>query len=114
MCTPWLDSASPHHVTPCSARVPAALTSTEYAFVRQDASIQPLSQLYCGPYRVLSRKDKFFSLEIGFRQDTISIDRLKPVLVPVLGPQQPPRHGRPSSSAFDSGSWLKPFRGVSA
>ena len=100
----------PHHFAPSSARVHAALASAEYVFVQEDASIQPLSQLYCGPYRVLSCQDKFFSLEIGSRQDTVSIDRLKPVLGPVLDPQQPPWNGRPPTSACGSGS----FWGVSA
>ena len=90
----------PHHVAPSSACVPAALASAEYVFVREDASIQPLSQLYRGPYRVISCQDKLFSLEIGPRQDTVSIDLLKPVLGPVLHPQQPPRHGRPPTSAL--------------
>ena len=71
----------PHHVASPSACVPAALASTEYVFVHKDASIQPLSQLYHGPYRVLSRQDKFFSLEIGSKQNTVSIDRLKPVSI---------------------------------
>ena len=88
----------PHHVTPPSARVPTALASAEYVFVREDASILPLSQLYHGLYEVLSHQDKFFSLEIGSKQDTVSIDRLKPVLGPVLCPQQPPWRGRPPAS----------------
>ena len=71
-------------------------------FVCKDASIQPLFQLYPGPYRVLSCQDKFFSLEIGFRQDNVSVDQLKPVLGPVLNPQQPPQHGLPLSSALVS------------
>ena len=49
---------SPHHVAPSSAWVPAALASAEFVFVREDASIQPLSQLYRGSYKVLSRQDK--------------------------------------------------------
>ena len=44
---------------PFSARVPTALASAEYVFVCKDTSIQPLSQLYCGPYRVLTHQDKF-------------------------------------------------------
>ena len=43
------------------------------------------------------RQDKFFSLEIGSRQDMVSIDCLKPVL-PVLNPQQPPRRGQPPTT----------------
>ena len=69
----------PHHVAPPSACVPAALVSAEYVFVHKDASIQPLSQLYSGPYRVLICQDKFFFVETGSKQDTISIDQLKPV-----------------------------------
>ena len=39
----------PYHVAPSSPRVPAALASAEYVFVCEDASIQPLSQLYRYP-----------------------------------------------------------------
>ena len=73
----------PHHFALSSARVPAALASAEYVFVHKEASIQPLSQLYCAPYRVLSHQDKFFSLEIGSKQETVSIDGLKPILGPL-------------------------------
>ena len=61
-----------------------------------------LSQLYRGSYKVLSRRDKFFSLEIGSKQDTVSINCLKLVLRPVLCPQQPPRQGWPPSSTLVS------------
>ena len=81
----------------------------------QDASIQPLSQLYCGPYRVLIRQDKFFSLAFGSKQGAVSIDQLKPVLGPVLSPQQPPQRGWPNFSTLVSSPmvWdpgLNPFR----
>ena len=65
----------PHHVAPSSACHPAALASAEYVFVRKVDFIQPLSQLYRGPYRVLSCQDNFFSLEISSRQDTVSLDK---------------------------------------
>ena len=71
-------------MAPSSAPVPAVLASAEFVFVCEDASIQPLSQLYS----VLSPQDKFFSLEIGSRTD--NVDCLKPVLGPVLNLQQPP------------------------
>ena len=80
----------PHHVAPSSAWISAALASAKFMFDCEDASIQPLSQLYGGPYRVLGPQDKFFSLEIGSRTDTVSIDCLKLVLCLVLCPQQPP------------------------
>ena len=68
---PGLTMPPPHQVAPSLAPVPAAFASSEYVFVREVASIQPLSQLYRGPYRVLSRQENFFSLEIGSRQDTV-------------------------------------------
>ena len=92
----WIQSAlrgltlpPPNHVAPSSARVPAALASAEVSMClcARTPSFQSLSQLYRGPYRVLSCQDKIFSLEIGSQTDTISIDRLKPVLGPVLSPQ---------------------------
>ena len=64
----------PHHIATSSARVPANLASAEYVFVCKETSIQPLSQFYRGPYRVLSCQDKVFFLEIGSKQDTVSID----------------------------------------
>ena len=66
------------------------------------ARMPPYSLSLKSTYRVLSRQDKFFSLEIGSKQDTVSIDLLKLVLGPVLCPQQPPRDGRPPSSALVS------------
>ena len=55
-----------------------------------------------GPNRVLSPQGKFSSLEIGSSKDTVSIDWLKPVLGPVLGSQQPPWSGPPTSSILVS------------
>nr|VZI12669.1 unnamed protein product [Spirometra erinaceieuropaei] len=37
---------------------------------------QPLQQLYDGPFRVLSRKDKHFTIGRGGRTDVVSIDHL--------------------------------------
>ena len=68
----------------------------EYVFVREDASKPPLSPLYRGPYLVLRRSEKFFILQIGDKQDSVSVDRLKPVFSsnPVV-PGLPPVRGRP-------------------
>ena len=65
-------------------------------FIREDSSKPPLSPLYRGPYKVLSRTPKYFVVQIGSKHDTVSVDRLKPVIseTPVV-PQLPPRRGRP-------------------
>ena len=54
------------------------LHSCSHVWVRKDAVRKPLEPPYQGPYRVISRQQKHFTLEISGRQDTISIDRLKP------------------------------------
>uniref|UniRef100_A0A0L8HXS1 Integrase catalytic domain-containing protein n=1 Tax=Octopus bimaculoides TaxID=37653 RepID=A0A0L8HXS1_OCTBM len=53
---------------------------------------------YFGPYEVLCPGDKSFKLRIAGRQDTVSIDRLKPAHLDIDSPiqlAQPPNRGRP-------------------
>ena len=45
--------------------LPPALLAARFVFVREDASIPPLSPLYHGPYLVLERRTTFFRLPIG-------------------------------------------------
>ena len=63
----------------------------EFVFVIYDALKPPLSPLYRGPYQVLRRSEKYFVLQIGDKSDSVSVDRLKPVIssVPVV-PAVPP------------------------
>ena len=65
-------------------------------FIRDEASKPPLSLLYRGPYPVLRCSEKFFVIRIGDKSDSVSVDRLKPVisLVPVV-PGVPPVCGQP-------------------
>ena len=78
--------------------------TADFVFIRHDAVTPPLTPLYHGPYRVLLRSDKFFRLQIGNREDTVSIDRLKPVL---LTPEDdvrlavPPPRGRPKKATLE-------------
>lgn len=58
--------------------VPSSLKTCEFVFVRQDAVKKPLSPSYNGPYRVLSRNDKYSSVQMPNGSTNISIDRLKP------------------------------------
>ena len=65
-------------------------------FVREDTSKPPLSPLYRGPYLVLSKYPKYFQVQIGSKSDSVSLERLKPVLSDHhLVPQLPPWRGRP-------------------
>merc|ERR1739842_240584 len=79
--------------------VPDRLLKAKFVFVRTDARKTPLQTPFTGPYAVIDRNNKFFTLQMGNKQDTVSIDRLKEAIaqddgfpVPVA---QPPRRGRP-------------------
>ena len=54
------------------------LMSATHAFVRHDVVRKPLQQPYDGPFEVLHRSDKHFTLDINGRSKVISLDRLKP------------------------------------
>ncbi len=69
--------------------------------MRRGGAIPPLSPLYVGPFRVKERASKFFKLEVGGREEVVSVDRLKPHHLgkaPVVA-AQPPARGRPSKSS---------------
>ena len=74
------------------------LPEAEYVFVRRDAAHGPLQTPYTGPYRVLQLQEKFFVIQCGDRQESVSIDRLKPAIAEPernIEPALPPRRGRP-------------------
>ena len=46
--------------------------------LRDDGNHAPLSKLYAGPFRVISRTEKYFSIDTDRGPKNVSIDRLKP------------------------------------
>ena len=58
--------------------VPQELAAATHVFVRVGAHRGPLQSPYQGPFKVIDRKAKFYKLDLGTRQDSVSIDRLKP------------------------------------
>ncbi|XP_026327858.1 uncharacterized protein LOC113236087, partial [Hyposmocoma kahamanoa] len=54
------------------------LATATYVFLRDDTSRRSLQPPYSGPHRVLDRRDKTISLDVGGRTVTVSIDRVKP------------------------------------
>ena len=54
------------------------LSTTTHVFIRHDAVRKPLQPPYDGPYPVVKRTDKYFTVDINGRHDTVSIDQLKP------------------------------------
>ena len=77
--------------------VPDALLSCPAAFVRVDAVKRPLTPPYTGPYQVLERNEKTFILLRAGKPWTVSVDRLKPMFLPVMS--APPPAPTPSSPA---------------
>ena len=77
--------------------IPNSLTSAKFVFVRRE-NRKLLQPPYDGPYEVLEKADKYFTLQIGSRTEKISVDRLKGAIVDSEKPvsiAQPPRRGRP-------------------
>ncbi|GFN87946.1 Pol polyprotein [Plakobranchus ocellatus] len=67
-----------------SVYVPANLAPAKFVYVRKDSHKHPLQRPYDGPYLVLNKSDKFFTVDIKGRPETISIDRLKAAFVTQL------------------------------
>lgn len=70
------------------------LSECSHVFVRKDWVKPPLTPPYDGPYKVVTRQGKTFTLLIGSRQSTISIDRLKPAF---LESEIPTSHSSPTN-----------------
>ena len=77
--------------------LPSALTTCTHVFVRRDAVKKPLQPPYDGPYRVLDRQDKYYTLDMRGRKDTVSIDRLKPAHQDPTPIQEPPVTPQPTT-----------------
>jgi hypothetical protein len=83
--------------------VPEKLMKAEYMCVRRCGMVPPL---YHWPYKVLQAETKFFTISIGGREVTVSVDCLKPDLGGPVVPVQPPARGRPPRSKVAAASVL--------
>lgn len=61
-----------------SVYIPNDLLSSSHVFVRFDGVRTSLQPPYDGPFKVLKRSEKYYTLDINGRKDTVSLDRLKP------------------------------------
>lgn len=54
------------------------LQTCSHVFLREDGVKKPLVPPYAGPYRVINRNPKFYTIQLPGREATVSLDRLKP------------------------------------
>ena len=95
-----------HHSHKCTD-VATVLWSCDEVWVRNDGPSSSLSPLYTGPFPVLDRANKFFTLELKGRVSKVSIDRLKvfhPPATLYIEPSPPQVDSDPP--LFTSGSHL--------
>ena len=69
---------APPRLTQRNSNITDRLSTATHIFIRHDAVRKPLQPPYDGPYPVIKRTDKHFTVNINGRTDTVSIDRLKP------------------------------------
>lgn len=73
-----LRSTPPRRAAPRVVHVPSELASCTHVFVRHDAVHRPLQPPYDGPFRVLRRGEKQFTIDVRGHHKVVSLDRLKP------------------------------------
>ena len=79
------------------------LAASTHVFVRVGAHRGPLQSPYREPFKVIDRQEKFYNLDLGTRQDSVSIDRLKPAFFEeanhAIVPRRPARTSQVRSPA---------------
>ena len=68
------------HTAGTRTPIPAAPRETDHVFVRHGARRAPLTRPYDGPFWVLQKGEKFFTVKVGMKEQVITVDRLKPAL----------------------------------
>ncbi|KAM7300969.1 uncharacterized protein ISCGN_016543 [Ixodes scapularis] len=65
------------------------LTTCTHAFLRKEGIKKGLTPRYNGPYKVLTRTSKTFTLDINGREEVVAADRIKPAFMDSAGPTLP-------------------------
>ena len=97
-----LAAVPPRQPTGRHSHISEALSNCSHVFVRYDAVKKPLQQPYNGPFHVLSRSLKHYTIDYNGHPTVVSLDRLKAAHLdlpstdtadtpfPVLSPTPPP------------------------
>lgn len=70
-----------HHHGKSNVFVHRDLASCTHVFVRNDAVKAPLQAPYDGPFEILNRSEKYYTVKLKNRNISVSIDRLKPAFL---------------------------------
>ena len=62
-------------------QIPSALASSSHVFLRVDSVKRPLTPPYDGPFRVIDRSSKTFTIWKNEKTVVVSIDKVKPAFV---------------------------------
>lgn len=73
-----LKAAPVRQQAPRTIHIHDDLSTASHVYVRHYGVKKPLQRPYDGPYKVLKRSDKFYTLDICGRHDTVSLESLKP------------------------------------
>ncbi|KAG7296514.1 hypothetical protein JYU34_020292 [Plutella xylostella] len=77
-----MNQIAPHptsaHNTKRTFFVPKDLNTSTHVFMRQGPAHRSLQPAYTGPHKVLRRGSKTFDLDVNGKDQTVTIDRLKP------------------------------------
>ena len=73
-----LSAPPPQHQQSLKSHLPDALSSCSHVFIRHDAIKRFLQLPYTDPFSVVKRSPKYYTVTVNGRQQTVSIDRLKP------------------------------------
>ena len=74
--------------------VPRDLHQASHVYVRRDGYRRPLTRPYTGPFQVLSRTNKHFTVVIDGQSKEISVDRLKPARLDIASYQETTQHNQ--------------------
>jgi hypothetical protein len=80
--------------TDLPSELPAELLSAPLVWVRRGGLVPPLQPLYDGPYPVLRRSPRFFTIRVGSRDEVVAVSRLKACTAADATPGSPRRRGR--------------------
>jgi hypothetical protein len=78
-----------------SSELLAELLSTPLVWIRRGGAVPPLRPLYDGPYAVIHRGGRSFTLQIGSREEIVAVSCLKACTTVDVALGSPLRCGRP-------------------